>query len=66
MFLYQSDDDPGDQILLKNQSAQNRFKMDMCIGLVITNPTQLEQGSNKRRMSKISRSVHFSKHAKFC
>jgi hypothetical protein len=27
----------------KNQSAQNRFKMDVCVGLVDTNPTQLER-----------------------
>jgi hypothetical protein len=26
-----------------NQSAQNGFKTDMCIGLVDTNPTQLER-----------------------
>jgi hypothetical protein len=26
----------------KNQSSQNRFKMGVCIGLVITNPTKLE------------------------
>jgi hypothetical protein len=27
----------------KNQSAQNGFKMDMCVGLVDMNPTQLER-----------------------
>jgi hypothetical protein len=27
----------------KNQSAQNGFKMDVCIGLIDMNPTQLEQ-----------------------
>jgi hypothetical protein len=27
----------------KNQSSQNGFKMDMCIGLVDTNPMQLER-----------------------
>jgi hypothetical protein len=27
----------------KNQSDQNHFKMDVCVGLVVTNPTQLEQ-----------------------
>jgi hypothetical protein len=26
----------------KNQSAHNRFKTDVCVGLVITNPMQLE------------------------
>jgi hypothetical protein len=26
----------------KNQSSQNGFKMDVCVGLVDTNPTQLE------------------------
>jgi hypothetical protein len=26
----------------KNQSAQNLFKTDVCVGLVDTNPTQLE------------------------
>jgi hypothetical protein len=34
--------DPGDQILLKIKSDQNLFKSNRCIGLVITNPTQLE------------------------
>jgi hypothetical protein len=34
-------DDPGDQILLKIQSARNRFKSNGCVGLVVTNPTQL-------------------------
>jgi len=37
--------DPGTKMepgRLKNQSAQNLFKMDVSIGLVITNPTQLE------------------------
>jgi hypothetical protein len=48
----------------KNQSAQNGFKMDVCVGLVDTNPTQLERAQTERRMLKISRSVHFSKHAK--
>jgi hypothetical protein len=27
----------------KNQSAQNHFKTDVCIGLIVTNPTQLER-----------------------
>jgi hypothetical protein len=27
----------------KNQSSQNGFKTDMCVGLVDTNPTQIEQ-----------------------
>jgi hypothetical protein len=27
----------------KNQSAQNGFKTDVCVGLVDTNPTQLER-----------------------
>jgi hypothetical protein len=27
----------------KNKSAQNVFKMDMCVGLIDTNPTQLER-----------------------
>jgi hypothetical protein len=48
MFLYCSDPEldlrtkmgPGRP---KNQSAQNGFKMDMCVGLVDTNPTQLER-----------------------
>jgi hypothetical protein len=35
--------DPGDQILLKIQSAQNRFKSNRCIGLIVTNPTQFER-----------------------
>jgi hypothetical protein len=26
----------------KNQISHNHFKMDVCIGLVVTNPTQLE------------------------
>jgi hypothetical protein len=26
----------------KNQSAQNGFKTDVCVGLIDTNPTQLE------------------------
>jgi hypothetical protein len=34
--------DPGDQILLKIQSALNCFKSNGCVGLIITNPTQLE------------------------
>ena len=33
--------DPGDQILLKIQSARNHFKSNGNVGLVITNPTQL-------------------------
>ena len=33
--------DPGDQILLKIQSAQNHFKSNGSIGLVVTNPMQL-------------------------
>jgi hypothetical protein len=28
---------------LKNQSALNGFKTDVCIGLIDTNPTQLER-----------------------
>jgi hypothetical protein len=38
--------DPGTKMGLgrpKNQSAQNGFKMDMCVGIVDTNPTQLER-----------------------
>jgi hypothetical protein len=27
----------------KNQSAHNGFKMDMCVGLIDTNPMQLER-----------------------
>jgi hypothetical protein len=27
----------------KNQSAQNIFKTDVCVGLDVTNPTQLER-----------------------
>jgi hypothetical protein len=34
-------DDPGDQILLKIQSAWNRFKLNGSVGLVVTSPTQL-------------------------
>jgi hypothetical protein len=26
----------------KNQSSHNRFKMDVCVGLIVMNPTQLE------------------------
>jgi hypothetical protein len=26
----------------KNKSAQHRFKMDVCVGLIDLNPTQLE------------------------
>ena len=33
--------DLGDQILLKIQSAQNHFKSNGSIGLVVMNPTQL-------------------------
>jgi hypothetical protein len=33
--------DPGDQILLKIQSARNRFKLNGSVGLVVTKPTQL-------------------------
>jgi hypothetical protein len=33
--------DPGDQILLKIQSAQNHFKSIGSVGLVVTNPMQL-------------------------
>jgi hypothetical protein len=33
--------DPGDQILLKIQSARNRFKSNESVGLIVTNPTQL-------------------------
>jgi hypothetical protein len=33
--------DPGDQILLKIQSAWNHFKSNGSIGLVVTNPMQL-------------------------
>jgi hypothetical protein len=42
-WLHDPKSDPGDQILLKIQSAQNRFKSNRCIGLVVTNPTQLER-----------------------
>jgi hypothetical protein len=37
--------DPGTKMGLgrpKNQSAHNHFKTDVCIGLIVTNPTQLE------------------------
>jgi hypothetical protein len=37
------DYDPGDQILLKIQSAQNRFKSNGCVGLIVMNPMQLER-----------------------
>jgi hypothetical protein len=33
--------DPGDQILLKIQSARNHFKSNGSVGLVVMNPTQL-------------------------
>jgi hypothetical protein len=56
--------DPGDQILLKIQSAQNLFKSNGCVGLVVMNPTQLVLGSNGRRMREISRSVQIVKQAK--
>jgi hypothetical protein len=32
---------PGDQILLKIQSARNRFKSNMSVGLFVMNPMQL-------------------------
>jgi hypothetical protein len=38
--------DPGAKMGLgrpKNQSAQNHLKMDVCVGLIVTNPTQLER-----------------------
>jgi hypothetical protein len=38
--------DPGTKMGLgrpKYKSAQNGFKMDVCVGLVDTNPTQLER-----------------------
>ena len=38
--------DPGTKMGLgrtKNKSAHNLFKKNVCVGLVITNPTQLEQ-----------------------
>jgi hypothetical protein len=35
--------DPGDQNMLKNQSAWNCSKMDTCIDLILMIPTQLEQ-----------------------
>jgi len=38
--------DPGTKMGLgrpKNQNSQNHFKSDMCEGLVVTNPTQLER-----------------------
>jgi hypothetical protein len=34
-------DDLGDQIFLKIQSAQNFFKSNGSVGLVVTNPMQL-------------------------
>jgi hypothetical protein len=33
--------DPGDQLLLKIQSARNRFKSNESVGLIVMNPTQL-------------------------
>ena len=33
--------DPGDQILLKIQSARNHFKSNRSVGLIVTNLTQL-------------------------
>ena len=36
VFLLRSIGDPGDQILLKIQSARNRFKSNGCVGLVVT------------------------------
>jgi hypothetical protein len=38
--------DPGTKMgprRLKNKSSQNRFKTDMCVDLMVTNPTQLER-----------------------
>jgi hypothetical protein len=46
-----SPNDPGDQILLKIQSAWNHFKSNGCVGLVVMNPTQLiwvQTTSNER------------------
>jgi hypothetical protein len=59
-----SPDDPGDQILLKIQSAQNHFKSNGSIGLVIMNPTQLVWVQTRRREREISRSVQNDKQAK--
>jgi hypothetical protein len=39
--IYKKGNDPGDQILLKIQSARNHFKSNGSIGLIVTNPTQL-------------------------
>jgi hypothetical protein len=35
--------DLGDQIMLKNQSAQNCSKIDSCVGLILKIPMQIEQ-----------------------
>jgi hypothetical protein len=35
--------DLGDQILLKIQSAQNRFKMNRGVDLIVKNPTHFER-----------------------
>jgi hypothetical protein len=45
MFLSKQGD-PGTKMgprMPKNQSAQNGFKIYVCVGLVDMNPTQLEQ-----------------------
>ena len=39
--IYKKGNDPGDQILLKIQSARNHLKSNESVGLIVTNPTQL-------------------------
>jgi hypothetical protein len=56
--------DPGDQILLKIQSAQNRFKSNGSVGLVITNPTQLVWVQTNIQEGEISHSVQNDKQVK--
>jgi hypothetical protein len=34
--------DPGDQNMIKNQSAHNCLKTDLCVGLILIIPTKLE------------------------
>jgi hypothetical protein len=58
--------DPGDQILLKIQSAQNHFKSNRVHRPRRHEPNATRTGSNGHRMSEISRSVQFAKQAKIC
>jgi hypothetical protein len=54
--------DPGIKIgpgRPKNQSSQNGFKTDVCIGLVVTNPMQLERAQTNTICEVITVCLYF-------